>query len=150
MKRFALFIMLIFTFAACAKKEEKSQYRIGLSMDTLKEECWQKDRDFFVAAAEKLGAKVLAQSANTDDARQVVQCENLLSEGVDVMVIVPHNGKIMASVVESAHKQNVKMLAYDRIISDCDLDYYISFDNVRVGELQSQYPLTACRKAITF
>jgi D-xylose transport system substrate-binding protein len=124
---------------ACGKKEEKVQFRIGLSMDTLKEERWQKDRDLFVAAAEKLGAQVSVQSANTDDARQVAQCENLLSEGVDVLVIIPHNGKIMASVVESAHQQNVKVLAYDRIINDCDLDYYISFDNVRVGELQAQY-----------
>jgi D-xylose transport system substrate-binding protein len=41
--------------------------------------------------------------------------------------------------VEAAHKQKIKVLAYDRIINDCDLDYYISFDNVRVGELQSQY-----------
>jgi D-xylose transport system substrate-binding protein len=41
--------------------------------------------------------------------------------------------------VESAHRQNVKVLAYDRIINDCDLDYYISFDNIRIGEMQAQY-----------
>lgn len=58
-------------------------------MDTLKEERWQKDRDFFVAAAEKLGAEGLVQSANTDDARQIAQCENLLSQGVDALVIAP-------------------------------------------------------------
>jgi len=132
-------LLLTLSFISCSKKEEQAQFRIGLSMDTLKEERWQKDRDLFVAAAEKLGAKVSVQSANSDDARQIAQCENLLSEGVDVMVIVPHNGKIVASVVEAAHKQNIKVLAYDRIINDCDLDYYISFDNVRVGELQSQY-----------
>jgi len=139
MKKSVLFLFGIVALVACGKKEEPAQFRVGLSMDTLKEERWQKDRDFFVAAAEKLGAKVSVQSANSDDARQIAQCENLLSEGVDVIVIVPHNGKIMASVVEAAHKQNIKVLAYDRIINDCDLDYYISFDNVRVGELQSQY-----------
>jgi len=138
MKKVVLFLLAL-SFISCSKKEEQAQFRIGLSMDTLKEERWQKDRDLFVAAAEKLGAKVSVQSANSDDARQIAQCENLLSEGVDVMVIVPHNGKIVASVVEAAHKQNIKVLAYDRIINDCDLDYYISFDNVRVGELQSQY-----------
>jgi len=138
MKKIVL-LLLTLSLISCSKKEDKAQFRIGLSMDTLKEERWQKDRDFFVAAAEKLGAKVSVQSANSDDARQIAQCENLLSEGVDVMVIVPHNGKIVASVVEAAHKQNIKVLAYDRIINDCDLDYYISFDNVRVGELQSQY-----------
>ena len=139
MKSAVLFLFLGMFFISCSKKEEKTQLRIGLSMDTLKEERWQKDRDFFVAAAEELGAQVSVQSANSDDARQIAQCENLLSEGVDIIVIVPHNGKIMASVVEAAHQQNIKVLAYDRIINDCDLDYYISFDNVRVGELQSQY-----------
>ncbi len=139
MKRAALFLFLVLSFISCSKKEEPAQFRIGLSMDTLKEERWQKDRDLFVAAAEKLGAQISVQSANSDDARQIAQCENLLSEGVDILVVVPHNGKIMASIVEAAHKQNIKVLAYDRIINDCDLDYYISFDNVRVGELQAQY-----------
>jgi len=133
------FLLLTISFISCGKKEKPTQFRIGLSMDTLKEERWQKDRDFFVAAAEKLGAKVSVQAANSDDARQIAQCENLLSAGVDIIVIVPHNGKIMTSVVEAAHKQNIKVLAYDRIINDCDLDYYISFDNIRVGELQAQY-----------
>jgi D-xylose transport system substrate-binding protein len=134
-----LSLVLAAFLLACGKDGEKSKFRIGFSMDTLKEERWQKDRDYFVAAAEKLGAEVLVQSANTDDARQVAQCENLLSQGVDVMIIVPHNGKIMASIVESAHKQGVKVLAYDRMINDCDLDYFISFDNIRIGEMQAKY-----------
>jgi len=112
---------------------------IGLSMDTLKEERWQKDRDFFVAAAEKLGAEVIVQSANGDDARQFAQCENMLTRGVDILVVIPHNGKAAASIVEAAHKSGVKVIAYDRIINDSDLDLYISFDNQRVGELQAQY-----------
>jgi D-xylose transport system substrate-binding protein len=45
----------------------------------------------------------------------------------------------MASIVEAAHRQGVKVLAYDRIINDCDLDYYISFDNVGIGERQARY-----------
>src|SRR5574341_325147 len=139
MRNLLLYLGITMLFVSCGKQESKPQYRIGFSMDTLKEERWQKDRDYFVAAARTLGAEVLVQSANTDDARQIAQCENLLSQGVDVLVIVPHNGKIMASIVESAHRQNVKVLAYDRIINDCDLDYYISFDNIRIGEMQAQY-----------
>jgi D-xylose transport system substrate-binding protein len=139
MKNSFVWITLFALFVSCNQKETKPRYRIGFALDTLKEERWQRDRDFFVAAAKRLGAEVLVQSANTDDTRQIAQCENLLSQGVDALVIVPHNGKIMASIVEAAHKQNVKVLAYDRIINDCDLDYYISFDNIRIGEVQAQY-----------
>jgi D-xylose transport system substrate-binding protein len=139
MKKVAAFLILLLALFSCGKKEEKASFIIGFSLDTLKEERWQRDRDYFVAAAGKLGAEVLVQSANTDDARQIAQCENLLSQGVDALVVVPHNGKIMASIVESAHKQGIKVLAYDRIINDCDLDYYISFDNIRIGEMQAEY-----------
>ena len=68
---------------------------IGLSLDTLKEERWQRDRDTFIAEAEKLGARVIVQPANSDDTRQVRDVESLISRNVDVLVIVPHNGAAM-------------------------------------------------------
>jgi len=139
MKIFPICVLFSLLSISCGQKETKPEYRIGFSLDTLKEERWQRDRDFFVEAAQKLGAEVLVQSANTDDTRQIAQCENMLSQGVDALVIVPHNGKIMASIVEAAHRQGVKVLAYDRMINDCDLDYYISFDNVGIGERQARY-----------
>lgn len=114
---------------------------IGLSMDTLKESRWQKDRELFVNAAEQQGAKVLVQSANSDDTRQMQDIEALLSNHVDVLVIVPHNARAMAKAVELAHEAGIPVMAYDRIITDCDLDLYISFDNVKVGEKQAQYAI---------
>jgi D-xylose transport system substrate-binding protein len=114
---------------------------VGFSMDTLKESRWQKDKQLFVAAAEKLGARVLVQSANSDDTRQMQDIEALLSNNVDVLVIVPHNARAMAQAVNKAHEAGVPVIAYDRLITDCDLDLYISFDNVKVGEKQAQYAL---------
>ena len=113
--------------------------QIGFSMDTLKEERWQRDRDLVVARGAELGAEVLVQAANGNDALQNSQAENLLTQGVDVLLVAPHNGKTAATIVESAHKAGVPVIAYDRIINDSDLDLYISFDNVRVGELQADY-----------
>jgi len=112
---------------------------IGFSMDTLKEERWHRDRDLFKAKVEALGAQVLVQAANGDDALQNSQAENLLTQGVKVLVVVPHNAKTTATIVESAHKAGVPVIAYDRLILDSDLDYYISFDNVKVGEIQAEY-----------
>src|SRR2546423_8080415 len=112
---------------------------IGLSMDTLKEERWQGDRDLFVARASELGAEVLVQSANSDDTRQIGDVQALISRRVDVLVIVPHNGGAMAKAVNMAHDAGIPVLAYDRLITDCDLDLYMTFDNVKVGELQAQF-----------
>ena len=135
------------SLAACAKREGEGgaggqkKVTIGLSMDTLKEERWQRDRDLLVAHAEKLGARVLVQAANGDDALQNSQAENLLTQGVDVLVVVPHNAKTAATIVDSAHRSNVPVISYDRLILDSDVDLYISVDPTRVGELQADYAL---------
>jgi D-xylose transport system substrate-binding protein len=122
-----------------AGPEGGKRITIGFSMDTLKEERWQRDRDLFVARAGELGARVLVQAANGNDALQNSQAENLLTQGVDVLLVAPHNGKTAATIVEAAHKVGVPVIAYDRLILDSDLDLYITFDPVRVGELQADY-----------
>jgi D-xylose transport system substrate-binding protein len=112
---------------------------IGLSLDTLKEERWQSDRDRFVARAQELGAEVLVQSANGDDTHQVADVQALLSRKVDVLVIVPHNGGAMSQAVQSARESGVPVISYDRLITGCPLDLYLTFDNEKVGQLQAQY-----------
>src|SRR5437879_8544098 len=93
---------------------------IGLSMDTLKEERWQGDRDHFVARAKELGADVLVQSANSDDTRQIADIQALISRKVSVLVIVPHNGAAMAKALSMAREVGIPVIAYDRLITVCD------------------------------
>jgi D-xylose transport system substrate-binding protein len=112
---------------------------VGLSLDTLKEARWQADKDLFVAAAGKLGAEALVQSANSDDTRQMQDIEALISRGVRALVVVAHDSKTMARAVEVAHKSKIPVIAYDRMIRDADVDVYVSFDNMKVGEQQAQY-----------
>jgi D-xylose transport system substrate-binding protein len=126
----------------CSKRNdsrERKNIRIGFSMDSLQLERWQRDRDLFNRRAQELGAEVLVQSADGNDSVQVRQAENLLTQGVDVLVVVPHNGEISASIVDSAKQQHVPVLSYDRLIRNSDVDFYVSFDNVKVGELQAKY-----------
>jgi D-xylose transport system substrate-binding protein len=112
---------------------------IGLSLDTLKEERWQTDRDLFERKIKSLGGELLVQSANSDDARQISDVQALISRGVDALVIVPHNGAAMAKAVSLAHEAGIPVLSYDRLITGCELDLYMTFDNVKVGELQARY-----------
>lgn len=115
---------------------------IGLSLDTLKEARWGRDRDAFKKRAEELGANVTVLSANSDDSTQVKDIESLITSQVDVLVIVPHDGKAMAKGVELAHAAKIPVIAYDRLITGTNnLDLYVTFDNRRVGALQAQYVL---------
>ena len=118
---------------------DAKKIKIGFSMDTLKEERWQRDRDMFVAKAKELGADVLVQAANGNASMQISQAENLLTQNVDVLVVVPANAVTAAAIVDKAHKAGKKVISYDRLIKNADVDLYISFDNEEVGRMQAKY-----------
>ena len=115
---------------------------IGLSMPTLQEERWQKDRDIIIAKLVELGVKeenILVQSADGDEQKQVTQCENLITQDIDSLIILPQNGEACAPVVKSAHEAGVKVIAVDRIIRNVDLDFFITYDAVQIGRIQGEY-----------
>ncbi len=114
------------------------EIKIGMAIDDLRLERWQKDRDIFVKKAESLGAKVFVQSANGNEETQMSQIENMINRGVDVLVIIPYNGQVLSNVIKEAKQEGIKVLAYDRMINNADIDFYISFDNEKVGEMQAQ------------
>ena len=116
-----------------------AKFKIGLSMATLAEERWKADRDLFKAEVEKLGGEVIVAAANGDENLQNSQAENLITQGVNALVVVAQNGEIASAIVVSAHKSNIPVIAYDRMIKNCDLDLYVSFDSVKVGELMASY-----------
>jgi D-xylose transport system substrate-binding protein len=143
---FFLLLFLSLLLAGCESKPAANagppaakKIRIGFAMDALKQERWQKDRDLFLAKAAELGAEVLLQTADGNDDAQMKQVESLLTQGIDVLVIVPHNAEIAGAMVEMAKKQNVPVISYDRLVRNSAPDLYVSFDNERVGELQAKY-----------
>lgn len=116
----------------------ETKIKIGFSMDTLLEERWIKDRDLFKAAIEEQGADVKILAANGDDILQIAQAEALIRDGIDLLVVVPHNADVAAAIVNKAHAAGIKVISYDRLIKNADVDLYISFDNVEVGELKAE------------
>ena len=112
--------------------------KIGFSIDDMRVERWARDRDYFTAAAGQLGAKVFVQSADASEQKQIAQIENLISRGVDVLVIVPYNATVLNNAIREAKKAKIKVVSYDRLIMNSDIDAYISFDNKAVGEMQAK------------
>jgi D-xylose transport system substrate-binding protein len=128
--------------AGSARNRKAGPIRVGLSLDTLKEERWQFDRDIFAAHAKEIGAEVLIRSASGDDSVQAEQAESLLNQqDVDVLVVIPHNAQTSASIVGMARQKNIPVISYDRLILDSEPDLYISFDSIKVGQLEASYLL---------
>lgn len=114
--------------------------RIGLSFGTLQQERWTKERKMMEKWAEEHGGvELIVQAANSDATKQAAQCENLLSQGIDVLIVIPQDAEAAAVIVEKAHEVNVPVIAYDRMINNSDLDVYVSFDSVKVGEYMAEY-----------
>ncbi len=134
--KWLIVVLLPVLLVGCGRKDS-AKIKIGLSMDTLRAARWAQDRDIFTKRCGEQGAEVLVQSAESNDALQNSQSENLLTQGIQCLVVIAHNAKSCASIVEAAHKAGVPVLAYDRLVLDSDVDAYVSFDNIKVGEMQA-------------
>lgn len=118
------------------QREERIQ--IGLSFDSFIIERWQRDRDAFVARASELGAEVNVQCANGDVEEQAAQIEYLVEKNMDVIVIVAADCNALGEPVKRAKRAGVRVIAYDRLLINADVDLYITFDNERVGEMMAE------------
>ena len=122
--------------ASAGKEEHKIQ--IGLTVDSFVIERWIRDRDVFVATARELGADVNVQDAGADAEEQISQIEYFISKQVDVIVVIARDCGVLSDVVQKAQNAGIPVISYDRMINNANTDFYISFDNRKVGEIMAQ------------
>lgn len=142
----ALAVILLFTAAGCGKTEkgregedgEEKKIQIGMSFDSFVIERWQRDRDVFVSVAKELGAEVNVQNANGVVEEQKKQIDYFIQKGMDVIVIIAIDPASLRESVSRAKEAGIKVVSYDRLINDADVDLYISFDNEMVGEMMAE------------
>jgi len=98
------------------------------------------DRPYFEEKVEEIceDCEVLYSNAGGDASKQQSQAEAALTQGAEVLVLDPMDAKSAAAMVEKSKAQNVPVLSYDRLIENAEVDYYVSFDNEKVGELQAE------------
>lgn len=120
------------------QEQEEEKIQIGISFDSFVIERWQRDRDVFVSTAKELGAEVNVQNANGDLEEQKKQIDYLIEKDMDVIVIICVDSDGLSGPVNKAKEKGIKVIAYDRLIKDADIDLYISFDNTEVGSLMAE------------
>ncbi len=112
---------------------------IGISMGPTHER-WSKDIRYLTQHLESQNAKVIVKEANGSQLEQARQAKEMIEkEKLDVLIIVPVNSDAAGKLVDYAKSRDIYVIAYDRIIKNCDLDCYLSFDNIRIGEMQAEY-----------
>lgn len=162
MKRFSklsiLSLLLAFTFmiTGCSNentddaKENSSETQtsevsedgkyVGIVMPTQSLQRWNQDGNNLKNLLEEKGYKVDLQFAQNQPDTQVSMIENMIAKKVNYLVVGPIDGNTLSGVMDQAHENNIKTIAYDRLIMNTEaLDYYATFDLTTVGEIQGQY-----------
>jgi len=154
MKAFTLLVAILLTLSlvtGCGNSQNASnqgstagengkKIRVGLSLPTQREERWVRDKETMEKAAKDAGIELIVKVSDANMQEQITQVESLLTQGIDVLILAPHDAASAASLVEKAKQENIPVISYDRLITNTDqLDYYLSFDNVKVGELQGKF-----------
>jgi putative multiple sugar transport system substrate-binding protein len=142
---------LALTLSACGQsseggsEEDKSGAEggtIGVAMPTKSSERWIADGNYVVKELESKGYEAKLVYGEDDPDQQVSQIENLITQGVQALIVAAIDNKSMNNVVQQAKDADIPVISYDRLILGTEnVDYYASFDNEKVGELQGNYIL---------
>lgn len=116
---------------------------LGFSLGTLAQRRWQLDRDYIEAEAADRGWDVIVQAAEDDERLQISQAENMIAQGIDVLILSPINVETAAPAVAAAKEAGVPVVSYNSVVLDADIDYWVARDNVEVGEIQAELALEA-------
>jgi putative multiple sugar transport system substrate-binding protein len=113
---------------------------VGIVLPTREEPRWIQDETRFRDALSAAGYDVEILFSEGDSAKEKTNVENLITQGVQVLIITPHDGTAAAAAAEAARAAGVKVISYDRLIRETDaVDYYVTFDSIAVGAAQAQY-----------
>src|SRR5665648_859949 len=113
---------------------------VGIAMPTRSLERWNKDGANLEGLLKEAGYKTNLQYAGNEVDKQISQLQNVINGGANILVVAAIDGTALAPILAVAKTQDVTIIAYDRLINETpDVDYYATFDNYLVGQLQGQF-----------
>ena len=113
--------------------------KIGISMPTQSLERWNRDGSYLDQQFKDAGYETILTYSDNDTNRQVNDIQNMIAEDVDLLVVAAIDGEALNTVMNEAGEAGIPIIAYDRLIMNDNVSYYVSFDNYTVGTLQGQY-----------
>lgn len=120
--------------------EPTEELAVGIVLPTKDEPRWIQDQTRFQDKLAELGYDVEILFSQADPSQEKANVEALITKGAKVIILCPHDSAAAAASAEAARAAGVKVISYDRLITDTDaVDYYVTFDSVAVGEAQAQY-----------
>jgi putative multiple sugar transport system substrate-binding protein len=148
MRKFAylpviVLVIAVLVLTACgdsAGSKSGEELAVGIVLPTKDEPRWVQDETRFKDALAATGYDVEILFSQGDSAKEKANVEALLTKGIKVLIICPHDGTAAAAAAKAAMDAGVSVISYDRLIRETDaVDYYVTFDSIAVGAQQAQY-----------
>ena len=118
--------------------------KIGISMPTQSLERWNRDGSYLEEQFKAAGYDVELTYSDNETDRQVNDIQNLISDGVDLLVVAAIDGEALNTVMDEAKDAGIPVISYDRLLMNSDaVTYYATFDNYKVGQKQGEYLVDA-------
>lgn len=150
--------LMVFTLAACSKPAQETPtqtptaaentpaaqessdepIKIGWCLKTIQEERWQKEVDTMTALAKEQGIDFTVQTANGDSQLQISQIENMVTNGIDVLMVTAADSASLTSTLQSVHDAGVKIICYDQQLDNAYADAFVGSKDIPLGEQIAQ------------
>jgi putative multiple sugar transport system substrate-binding protein len=145
--------LLVGTLAACSSEREPAagdagtdgaaaaeDTLVGIAMPTKSLERWNRDGANLEERLQEAGYETTLQYADNKVDQQITQLQNMINQEADILVVASIDGTALAPVLQTAAERDITVIAYDRLLNDTEnVDYYATFDNYQVGQLQGQF-----------
>jgi D-xylose transport system substrate-binding protein len=138
MRYWAILLIFISLLSSCVNRQK---VKIAMFFPHLNDERYQKEKEYFSNKVIELGGEPLIFDANRDQKLQINQVSEAISNGAKVLVVDAVNVNLAAVIVRLAHSKHIPVIAYDRLIINADINFYISFKYQMIGRLMTQYAL---------
>ncbi len=122
-----------------AASTESGGQKIGISMPTQSLERWNRDGAYLDEQFQSAGYETVLTYSDNDSGQQVNDIQNMLADNVDILIVAAIDGEALNTAMNEAAEAGVPVIAYDRLIMNDAVSYYVSFDNYTVGTLQGQF-----------
>jgi len=134
-----LWVVLAAIIFASSCNTSTNKVKVGILFGSYKATRWALENKYLEEKINELGGELITKITEGNELEQENQAKELINSGIDVLIIIPVNADNAAKIVRLAHSKGVKVIAYDILIKNAELDYFVTFTGTKAGEYMAEY-----------
>ncbi len=134
-----LWVLLIIALLVNSCNNNRNKVKVGILFGSYQASRWALENKYLEEKISELGGELITKITEGDELQQEEQANELINSGIDVLIIIPVNADNAAAIVRKAHSKGIKVIAYDILIRNSELDFFVTFSGIKAGEYMADY-----------